>query len=254
MRPSPRPATDPTSQYHLMAEDLRLLAALHGAEPSAELISALKAGRVEEILNVPPRGALGLETLDFFERALADTPTDKAAIDEIAADFAAIYLTHAHRVSPAESPWIDPEGLTSQEPMFAMRDWYRHYGLEVADWRMRPDDHMVNQLVFVAHLLESSNPHAAADAARFLDGHLLRWLPAFAEGVLARCWTPYWAGLARLTDVWLDSLRETLAETTGVARVVLEPIEEEKRRRRAAAVLGESCASPTPVTDAPPGW
>ena len=38
--------------------------------------------------------------------------------DELAADFAAIYLTHGLSASPYESVWLDEEGLAMQGPMF----------------------------------------------------------------------------------------------------------------------------------------
>ena len=165
------------------------------------------------------------------------------------------YLTHTHRVSPSESPWIDPEGLMAQEPMFAVRDWYRHYGLAVPDWRIMPDDHLVHQLLFVAHLMAlTDRPHAVADAGRFLDRHLLRWFPAFAAGVTARCWTPYWAALVQLTDVWLGEVRMRIVAATGLERETPEPIEDEKERRRLQAARGESCGTFLPDRESPPGW
>ncbi|MER2605889.1 MAG: molecular chaperone TorD family protein [Siculibacillus sp.] len=238
-----------------IATDLRFIAALHAGEPSADFLEALSAERVEDLFHFPPRGDVGLDACDFFERALRATGREKAEMDELAADFAAIYLTHAHRVSPSESPWIDPEGLVSQDPMFEVRDWYRHYGLQVANWRMRPDDHLVSQLVFLAHLFElEDRPHAAADAARFLDRHLLRWIGAFATGVAERCYTPYWASVARLTEIWLVGLRDFLVEATGVEREQMEPLECEKQRRREAMIQHESCAAPTPVGNEESGW
>jgi TorA maturation chaperone TorD len=227
------------------AEDLRILALLHAREPTAELIGSLRAGPVERMFSLPLTGERELEALDFFRTALTEkvTRTDRSGLDELAADHAAIYLNHTHRVSPSESPWTDPEGLTSQQPMFDVRDWYRHWGMETPNWRERPDDHLVVQLEFVAHLLDRIGSEAAlVDAARFLDRHLLRWFGSFAEGVSRRCWTAYWAAIANLTVVHLEVLRDRLGELPGCERVEYESIEAEKQRRRDTAVA-ETCAS-----------
>jgi len=228
-----------------IAEDLRLLALLHDHEPSAASIALLRAQPVEGLFVLPLGDARGMAALDFLAETLSGdvTRTDAAGLDDLAADYAAIYLTHSHRVSPSESPWIDPEGLTSQQPMFEVRDWYRHWGVEAPDWRKRPDDHLVVQLGFVAHLVGMiENAAAVVDAARFLDRHLLRWYHSFAEGVTARCWTPYFAAVAHLTDVYLETLRDRLGRIGGCERVDYEPIETEKQRLRNVAVE-ETCAS-----------
>ena len=58
---------------------------------------------------------------------------DRAALqDDLDADFAGIYLTHALRASPCESVWLDEENLMMQGPSFAVRDCYRRHGLSVA--------------------------------------------------------------------------------------------------------------------------
>lgn len=234
-----------TEERKGMAQDLRILALLHGREPTAELIASMRGERVETLFALPPDDTRGVEALDFFRSTLAETTTrtDHGGLDELAADFAAIYLNHTHRVSPSESPWIDPEGLTAQQPMFEVRDWYRHWGLEAPNWRERPDDHLVVQLDFVAHLLDTTESSAAlVDAARFLDRHLLRWYGSFAEGVTRRCWTAYWAAVANLTEVHLETLRERLSRLPGCERVMVESIEAEKQRLRDVAI-SETCAS-----------
>ncbi len=228
-----------------LAEDLRILALLQDREPTAELIGSLRASGVERMLTLKLDGERGRAASEFFAAAIAEetTSTDRAGLEELAADYAAIYLNHTHRVSPSESPWIDPEGLTSQQPMFEVRDWYRHWGLETPNWRERPDDHLVVQLEFVAHLLAAvESPAALIDAARFLDRHIMRWYGSFADGVMKRCWTPYWAAVVGLTDAHLEALRDRLGRVPGCERVAFETIEAEKERRRQAAVA-ETCAS-----------
>jgi TorA maturation chaperone TorD len=240
------------------AEDLRLLALLHDREPTAELLEMLRVTPREDLFVLPLVDERGTRALDFLASVLEPdvTSVTPGGLDELAADHAAIYLTHTHRVHPSESPWIDPEGLTSQQPMFAVRDWYRHWGLEVPNWRIRPDDHLVVQLGFVAHLLDAvDHPASLVDAARFLDRHLLRWVGAFADGVTARCWMAYWAAVAEVTVVHLRTLRDRLARLPGCELTEMEPIEAEKKRLEADMMREQdSCATPAHVPGLEPSW
>ncbi len=246
---------DDKDRRHGIAEDLRLLAALHGREPTSALLDSIERSTAARLFAFGPTGERAQLALQFFDQAVKETGRDAEALDELAADHASIYLTHGHRASPCESPWVDPEGLIAQETMFSVREWYQHYGLRVPDWRLMADDHLVHQLLFLAHLFSlDDRPHALADAGRFLDRHLLRWFPHFADAVTARCWTAYWAGLAQVTDAWLEDLRTYLVAATGVPREEQEPIEIEKQRRQNDSIKGESCGTMVYNTDAPPGW
>lgn len=240
-----------------LARDLRLLALLHDREPTADLLAMLRRTPVGDLFELRPTSERGIEALDFFDKALAIAVAGGSArLDELAADHAAIYLTYAHRAAPTESPWIDPEGLMAQQPMFAVRDWYGHWGLEVPDWRRRNDDHLVVQLGFLAHLMEAvDHPAAPIDAARFLDRHLLRWFDAFAERVKARCWTAYWAAVAALTSAWLQAFRLRLSAIPGCETTEIEPIEAERERLRAEATRNDvNCTTPSHVPGLAPSW
>ena len=50
--------------------------------------------------------------------AVAELDDDAATLDELAADFAAIYLNNAYGASPYESVWLHDEHLACQQPMF----------------------------------------------------------------------------------------------------------------------------------------
>jgi TorA maturation chaperone TorD len=120
--------------------------------------------------------------------------------------------------------------------MFDMRELYAADGLAVPDWRMRPDDHLVFQLQFVAKRLgrlaslsDADFTHQADDLwrslATLLDHHLLRWLPDFATRVSVRCDTEFYAALFLLTHVWCEQLRDLIALHLGELRPSNEEIE-----------------------------
>jgi TorA maturation chaperone TorD len=192
----------------------------------------------------------GKEMLDMLAVAVEELTEDALSIDELAADFAAIYLTHGYAAAPCESVWLDEDGLVMQRPMFEVRECYTRLGLSAPDWRMRPDDHLVHQLQFLTALLEHNSEPALAEAARFLDEHTLRWLPDFGRRVAARAATPFYVGLAMLTATYLDELRDVLAQIIGVARPTSDEIEQRTR-------VVEEVALPMPTAYVPgtsPSW
>lgn len=239
------------SAWRVLADDARMLTALHDRELDAARWAAL--ARVAFPRNLA--FVVEPELVAAFEYALGTWPTTVAdPLTALAADYAGIYLTHACRVSPCESPWIDEDGLVMQEPMFEVRAWYARFGLEVADWRMRTDDHIAHELDFVAALLEHDE---LAAAAKFLDEHMLVWVPEFARAVAHRADTPFYAALAHLTSAWIDGVRDLLAEELGAPRSPALSLEEARRRSRdraAAAGLIQLGRKPAPAFVPSESW
>jgi len=211
--PSSAPTPSDAAPWRaLLAEDLSLLARLHGAELDAETLGALKAAEFPACLALPPGSREGEEARRLMAQTLAGgDPVFDLALDDLAADYAAIYLTGRYHASPNESAWLDPDGLERQGPMFAVREWYQKYALAAGDWRKRQDDNLCLQLQFIAHLCRIADDKAGWRAvADFLDGHVLRWLNRFAERVAGRAATPFYAALGMLSADTLHTLRAAL--------------------------------------------
>jgi TorA maturation chaperone TorD len=221
------------------AEDLLFLAMLHDREIGREQIGDLREHCDENFLGLRLQGERGREALSLFRRGLTDVPAalGDQILDILAAEYADIYLNHSFGASPCESVWLDDDHLIMQVPMFQVRGWYQRYGLAVEDWRKRTDDHLVNELQFIAHLL---NPRAGdqglADACQFMDEHVLRWIGDFAHRVGSRASTRFYAGLAELTAAYLEELRDILATVTGTPVPSAEEIEERMRPKQEVAV------------------
>ena len=236
-----------------VADDLVLLAVLHDRELDRDRILALWEDCYEDFLALRLRSERGREALSLFRQGLTDIPTalGDQTLDVLAAEYADIYLNNTFGVSPCESVWLDEDHLTMQEPMFQVRAWYQRFGLEVEDWRKRTDDHLVNELQFVAYLLHAANGHEGLpDACRFIDEHLSRWVGDFAERVGGRARTRFYAGLAELTAAYLEELREVLAEVAGMPVPSPEEIIERMRPKQSTVV-----DPPGPyVPGATPSW
>ena len=238
-----------------LAEDALTLACLHDAEASAAAVQSLKAVGFPDNLALFPVDTEARQGHEMMRAALAALPEDLgvAALDELAADYAAIYLTGAHGASPCESYWLSDDHLVCQDAMFELRKLYAASGLKAPDWRKRPDDHLVFQLQYLARRLQAAG---TADDWRaiggFLDHHLLRWLPDFAGRVAGRGDTLFYAALASLTSTWCDSLRELIAGELAEPRLTSEEIENSLAGRRVAE------ATEQPLRFMPggpgPGW
>ncbi len=205
-----------------VASDLDMLAALHDREPSAAVVTALQQAPLEEQLALVLVSEPSLAAFAAFALALDEVPRppDQAALDELAAGYADVYLRYTYRASPEESVWLSEDELQRQAAMFGAREFYRRHSLVATDWAKRPEDHLVVELRFLARLMDRQD---FAEAARFLDAHPLRWVKRFAVR-LVQAGAPNWyAALALLTASYLEELRDYLAELSGVARAKAEP-------------------------------
>jgi len=223
----------------VLAEDVSTLAILQDRELSPAVLAGLKDLKFPGNLGLLPTDDMSRKAFRMMQEVVASFPAapDAAFMDDLAADFAAIYLTGALSASPYESYWLSDDHLICQDAMFDMRTLYAAAGLAVPDWRMRPDDHLVFQLQFLAHLLAKADKDDDwRSLATFLDYHLLRWLPDFTGRVVSRCDTPFYAALALLTDVWCQQLRGLIVQHLGEARLTAEAIEEQLSSRRIAEV------------------
>ncbi len=217
------PSESEAAFYAIVSRDLELLALLHDREPTAELIEALRTAAADGWFGLKAMSQTTQRGSELFAAALAEMPQPlvQATLDELAVDYANIYLVHAYRAPPTESPWLDQDKLERQQPMFDLAEWYRRHGLAAADRQIRSDDHMVLQLQFLSHLFaHTHHGKSAEEAAQFMDAHILRWFGQFAEVVAARCMTPYYAGLVVLTHGYLEDLRDCLVTLANAPRPV----------------------------------
>jgi len=216
-----------------VAEDLSLLCLLHDVEPDRELLSLLRKDGFSKLLGLRLKSEQGIDSLQLFDQSLTSLPVmiDSTAMDELAADYASIYLNYGIQASPQESVWIDEESLTCQNSMFQVRSCYEHHGLGVEDWRKRPDDHLVCELRFMQHLFESGPAlEVITEIARFMDEHLLRWLMPFAQRVSTRCETAYFAAAALVTAIYCEELRDLLADVLEQPRPTVAEIDERMKQ------------------------
>jgi TorA maturation chaperone TorD len=221
-----------------IADDADMLAVLHDRELTAETVAALREAGFPACLGLMPATPEAVEAWRAMEAGMASLPADldALALDELASEYAAIYLTGAYGASPYESVWTDDDHLICQQAMFEWRDIHADVGLATKDWRQRPDDHLVLQLLHIGHAARraatADSPETWRKLATVLDEHTLRWLPDFAARVAARSESPFYAGLAVISAAWVDSVRDLIAAQLGETRPSREEIEERLHPRR----------------------
>ena len=217
-----------------LADDIESLIRLHDREMDADTLAAMQAADFPFCSALPPAGEAGLEAYGNLQAVLATIPrpAPAAVLDDLAADYAAIYLNNSIGASPYESVWLDNDHLACQQSMFELRQLYAAVGLEVRDWRKRYDDHLVCQLQYLRHCLlrEAVDWAALAD---FIDDHLGYWLPDFAQRVTRFGKTDFYDGVAQVTYVWLERCRELLAEIHALPRPPWEVLTDRIRRKLA---------------------
>lgn len=191
-----------------LVDDVLSLAYLHNQELTAETITQLQALSFPFNLGIAPQEEQQ-PVWQSMQDALDRLDTQPATLDKLAAEYAAIYLTGAYQASPYESVWTDDEHLMCQRSMFELRELYRQAGFRVENWRMRPDDHLVFELYYLAHYLGKISDLASIGAIRdFLDQHLMLWYPEFVRTIAKRSDNDFYVSLNLLTCSWCDALQK----------------------------------------------
>ena len=234
-----------------LADDVDGLAALHDRELEPALLADLATVGFPDNFALLPAEALRGAMRGALARLQGEGPAWR---DELAADFAGIYLNGAFGASPYESVWVTHEHLTCQWPMFELRAAYAAAGLAVDDWRKRYDDHFVLQFRFLAHCLRDPD-WPLERVGTFFDEHVGYWFGEFAGNVAQRAGTDFYRALALLTADWLEAFRSVVEEVTGETRVPRAAMAE-RIRKKGALASGELA----PVRFVPgggaaePGW
>ncbi len=212
------PPATPSPADAMAAEDLRALAWLHEMERAPAILVELHRSGFPQTLSLLSSEHEAVTGMAATLTAIRNTTQDDYArcTDDLAADYAGIYLTHAMRAAPYESVWRDEDQLMMQAPTFVVREFYTRHGMMVKNWRHQPDDHLSHELRFVALLLERGERR---EASRFLRTHLLVWLPLFTEKVEQRAETRFYADLATLTLACVQSCVERLPSVAVIPPV-----------------------------------
>lgn len=169
----------------------RILGGILERCPDRTLLEALASDPALESL----AAHFGRQLGEALRRMHADVRRGGAAHDAIRRDFVRLFVGPKKKLAPPwESVYRSPERLVMQvherevvKAYAAQRVGFDGMGTE------RPADHIALELQFMAILLERAGHRRAATEAlrRFLDQHVLRWVPAFAADVTQNARTDF---------------------------------------------------------------
>lgn len=127
-------------------------------------------------------------------------------------------------VPPWESVYRSEEHIIYDEHTLAVQDFYREWGIEAADRRQGPADHIGLECGFMAVLTgrslralekgESAAPFLKAQS-RFLDEHLLTYSEQFSELLVKNSQSGLYQGIGGFLQGFLKADSRLLGELAG---------------------------------------
>jgi TorA maturation chaperone TorD len=207
-----------------------LISRILSAPPDPQLKERLI--REGTFLNAPfaseqPAIIEGLRLLQSWAEASAGVPETgtKAWVDQENQDYLALLGgLGAPLASPWESSYLSGDGgLIFQAETLEVRWWYERFGLQVRKKYHEPDDAIMFEFEFIAHLAgRAVGAYAQKDEQGFasllkaqqdfLYEHLLRWGFHWCERVSIHAQTDFYRGLAKLAEGALRELEEAFAQ------------------------------------------
>lgn len=125
--------------------------------------------------------------------------------DEIGADFVRLFQGHGSHLKPFESFYNYPFGDTPRvwgRAASEVQGAYQSAGVMIDEEINLIPDHISAELLFMAFLTE----HDLGDQQkRFLEDHLLRWVPELCEEILKHAHTTFYREVAELLKEFITS-------------------------------------------------
>jgi len=194
-----------------------LLATVFGHEVSSELLQQIKDPQFMGVLS-----NMGLELdSDFFEK-----PEDEL-LEDLAVEYAGLFLGPGKHISPHESvhhqrsdgDWGQMWGKSTVE----VKNFIESAGLDYKEAYTGLPDHISVELEFMQQVtLREEQALSEGDQEgvlyclkmekKFIEEHLIRWIPAFCEKIINRAELPFYREMAALTIKFMEFEKEKIDE------------------------------------------
>ncbi len=192
-----------------------LLAAVYRQEVSSDLLQQIKDPRFMGVFS-----DLGSESMDlFFQKP------DKELIEELAVEYARLFLGPGKHVSPHESvhhrrddgQWGSLWGKSTVE----VKKLIESTGLDYKNAYKGMPDHISVELEFMQQVIlreekawEEADTETASDCRqlekKFIEEHLVRWIPTFCDKVIREAELPFYREMAALTIKFIEFEKEKI--------------------------------------------
>jgi TorA maturation chaperone TorD len=199
-----------------------LLATVYRQEITSDLLQQIRGPQFIGALSV-----LGIEGIDDFLQK-----PDAELLEDLAVEYSYLFLGPGGHISPHESihhqredgQWGKLWGASTAE----VKAFIEATGLTYTDDYKGLPDHISVEFEFMQQLIlreEQAWKEADADKAgacrkierKFIEEHLIRWVPAFCEKVMQAAELPFYHAMAELTRTFLEyELKEMKKNGDGV--------------------------------------
>ncbi len=152
-----------------------------------------------------PEDKVILQIREMFQLKFDDTP------QEIEADFPNLFLRPDLHLSPHESLYNYPLGETPGlwgRAAYEVQEFYRSAGLVIDEESEVIPDHLGLELLFMSYLVEND---LVGQQRKFMDEHLLRWVPEYCDEVEKHAATTFYKEVAILLKEFVVSDDEELS-------------------------------------------
>jgi TorA maturation chaperone TorD len=192
-----------------------LLAAIYRQEVSSDLLQQIKGPQFLRVLS-----NLGIELNNgFFKKP------EKELLEDLAVEYARLFLGPGKHISPHESVHHKKDnvqgGLLWGESTVEVKKFIESAGLKYTDEYKGLPDHISVELEFMQQVLQREEQAWEAEdkemahlclenEKKFIEEHLVRWVPIFCEKVITEADLPFYREMARLTQTFIEFEKQEL--------------------------------------------
>ena len=185
-----------------------LLASVFRAEPTGVFLKEIKGRRFSAVF-----AELGVDLgQEFYDKPQAEL------LEELAVEFTRLFIGSASHISAHESVFINldaSEGDHWGAATVAVKKFIETAGLDYEQGYAGLPDHVSVELEFLQKLTEweagkwrEGNAESAKGCLsvqkKFIDEHLIKWVPDFCDEVIKQAGTPFYGEMAALAKRFLE--------------------------------------------------
>ncbi len=180
-------------------------------DPTEECITDFWASRILKNLPITSANPRFIRATTKLRDSCSDNSLCKKTLSD---DFFRLFKVKGAPLAPAyESVYISRQ-ITSIKKTWEIRDFYKTYGWTTGFQGNIPDDHLGIELLFLTTLLEKylaldDDPCCSEmkiEICRFIDQHLLSWVPAWNEDIQEYSMTSCYKGIGMLIHASIEDL------------------------------------------------
>jgi anaerobic sulfite reductase subunit A len=200
------------------SQTYRFLSQIYRVEVSEDFLKSMQSNEFLEQLEIMGKQfrdvnfelSKGFELLGAFLHASKTRPSAEV-LEDLAVDFARLFLLKGG-VHPYESVYLGKEKLLMEDPWLEVKKEYSSAGLVLRDVG-EPEDHIAFELEFMHKLCQKiSEALARGERAeellrmqsRFLNDHLLKWVPDLCQAISEQAATDFYLAVALITKGFLE--------------------------------------------------